>query len=487
MRNLILFLFLVRSGLCVDNRLYNHGACFVEVTQNDSTMYYLTWSSAHNSGWEHDIYHRLLYFNTDGTLYDVMPTKRYIGTGSDEAQEPVHCTKAKGSNVILSVWEDGSGSEAPNVRGQLHKSDGETLKENWIIAGGVGSQHSANTAHLEDSYVVLYADEAAPATKGAVVKAKVIDDSSGEEKQTIVFSPYDEDHWWPVSISNKAHTRTLVAWGNDGYAVMGAVLHKNADSVKVAAAPRDFLVNTQQYYYQLEWLDSFNQFLIVARHGAYENLTDSSQICLVDTLGNISKKSLIAGGIERESKMAVRFHAVDSTYSILYPTGKSSLVHLTIQKDGSLYSVVDSIVPTQNSMDWVSTGIWGECVSAVDGNNKINDSTKLLFIQNDTASNDILLQQISFDDAFWGKDISLISAQENKKLMVQLYAQKGVLYVPPYFKGKDYTIYSIHGKVLQKGILAQILQLPESLSDQVILVQINSERVSDHCFKVLVR
>ncbi len=136
----------------------------------------------------------------------------------DEAQEPVNATINGVNNQILTVWEDGFGADATNVRAQQHTTDGTIIKSNWLIAGGAGSQHSVNTVHLNDKFLIFYADEAPPSTGEAVVKGKVIDDGTGNESQTISFTPKNEDHWWPVSVRNTSNTRTLIIWGNDGYA-----------------------------------------------------------------------------------------------------------------------------------------------------------------------------------------------------------------------------------------------------------------------------
>ena len=225
-----------------DPRRFNHGVSIVTYQNAEAeSSYYLTWSSSFDNAWEHDIYSSTISFDSSGNITTLVPDHLYIGTGTDEAQEPVNATINTTNNYILSVWEDGSDAvDAPNVRGQLHLADGTIVKSNWLIAGGTGSQHSASTAHLSNKYLVFYADEAPPATSGAVLKAKVIDDTTGIETQSIAFTPNNEDHWWPVSVSNTSNDRTLIIWGNDGYATRGVVLYENDAVIQEVSPIQDF-------------------------------------------------------------------------------------------------------------------------------------------------------------------------------------------------------------------------------------------------------
>lgn len=141
-----------------DPRGRHHGTCIIPYTENDSVKYYLTWSSSYDVIFDHDIYNATIFFDANGDLTTLRPDNLYIQ--EYEAQEPVNATINHQNNQILSVWEDGMDADGPNVRGQLHLVDGTVLRSNWIIAGGYESQHSAATAHLNNKYVVLYADEA---------------------------------------------------------------------------------------------------------------------------------------------------------------------------------------------------------------------------------------------------------------------------------------------------------------------------------------
>lgn len=395
-----------------DARLHHHGACVVEYNDNN-IGYYLTWSSNYRYGWEHNIFNSIIQFDNNGDIEIVKPSGLYIGDSWDEAQEPVNATINAVNNYILSVWEDGSDDDHPNVRGQLHHPDGSIIKKNWIIAGGDGSQHSAQTAHLVNRYLVFYADEAPPATVGAVVKGKVIDDLTGEEKQTIQFSPNDEDHWWPITISNKRNTRTLIIWGNDGYSVMGTVLYQNSDTIALTQKPQDYIVNTQQYYYHAEWLEEISCFLIIARHGAYENLSDKSRICLVDTLGNNVRSEIIDGGILREAKMAAKWDKETKKYHLFFPSDTNDLIHLVINDSGFISDSVEHISDHEdlNNIKWVSTGIWSTFVKASDGNDELNGDYVALFIQNDTFSDDIQKIPVRFPISMF-HDVNIA---ENKK------------------------------------------------------------------------
>jgi hypothetical protein len=381
-----------------DPREFNHGSCIVEYKNiNDSIKYYLTWSSAFNNGWEHDIYNSTVFFDNKGNL--ISETQDQVFISSNEAQEPVNAAINPANNYILSSWEDGVDTDGPNIRGQIHTPNGTVIKSNWIIAGGTGSQHSASVAHLYNMYLIFYADEAPPSTGGAVVKCKVIDDITGVEKQSIQFTPNNEDHWWPVSVSNKSNSRTLIVWGNDGYATMGGVLYNNNGEIQQSLPPQDYLINTQQYFYQVEWLEELSKFILIARNGAYENMTDESQICIIDTMGNICSKATITGGIVREAKMAVKWSQLNQTYSVYYPSGLNDLVKVTIDNLGNISpstTLIDNHLDLRG-VKWPSTGIWSTFVTNVNGNDLFQNQYVALFIMNDTLSNNIIKVAVHLD------------------------------------------------------------------------------------------
>ncbi len=378
-----------------DPREFNHGTCIVKYLDNNNNKYYLTWSSSYPGGWEHNIYNSKIYFDTNGNL--VTETPDQVSINDNEAQEPVNSVINHNNNYMLSVWEDGSGTDAPNVKGRINLPGAvNAIKENWTIAGGNGSQHSAYTSHLSNRFLIFYADEQAPTgvtLAGAVVKAKVINDITGESNPLlpINLTPNDEDNWWPVSVSNSDNTRTLVVWG-DGNSVKGTVLKDNSGNIQMTSLQQVYLTNTQQYYYQVTWLDHISKFLLIARNGADNNITDESKICLIDTLGNITNSKLVNGGILREAKMIAKWSANHQSYSIFYPSGTNSLTQIFIDSTGTISSTSNQItnLPELSNIQWPSTGIWAEFIENTNGNDLFGNDHIALFIMNDTNSNDIV-------------------------------------------------------------------------------------------------
>jgi hypothetical protein len=430
-----------------DPREFNHGTCIVKYLDNNK--YYLTWSSSYPYGWEHDIYKSKIYFDTNGNLVTETPDQVFINT--NEAQEPVNSVINSDNNYMLTVWEDGSGANAPNVSGQINLPDGTIIRQNWIIAGGSGSQHSAYTSHLSDKFLIFYADEAPPSTGGAVVKAKVINDTTGNELQTINLTPNNEDHWWPVSVSNSDNTKTLVVWGNDGYSVRGTVLKDNSGIIEEVGAQQDYLTNTQQYYYQVTWLDHISKFLLIARNGANNNITDESKICLIDTLGNITNSTLVNGGILREAKMIAKWSANHQSYSIFYPSGTNSLTQIFINSTGTISSTSNQItnLPELSTIEWTSTGIWAEFVEDNNGNDLFGNDYIALFIMNDTNSNNIIKIPVRLDAEL----ITSLSLVDTNNTDFQIYPNpcKNSIYFSNEYLGLDYIIYSTNGKVITKN------------------------------------
>jgi len=190
---ILLLLILPHISFWEDSREFNHGACIVKyLDNNNNNKYYLTWSSSYMDGWKHDIYKSKIYFENNGNLVTETPDQVFINT--NEAQEPVNSIINSNNNYMLTVWEDGSDADAPNVRGQINLLNWTIIRKNWIIAGGNASQHSVYVSHLSDKFLIFYVDEALPATGGAVVKAKVIDDTTGNELQTINLTHNNEDN-----------------------------------------------------------------------------------------------------------------------------------------------------------------------------------------------------------------------------------------------------------------------------------------------------
>lgn len=446
---LLIFVSLPILSFSQDPRQFNHGTCIVKYDNTNTIKYYLTWSSAYNNSWEHDIYNSIIYFDTNGNLITESPDHKYIGTGTDEAQEPVNSTINSTNNYILTVWEDGNANDAPNVRGQLHFPNGSIIKTNWNIAGGLGSQHSAYTSHLGNKYIIFYADEAPPSTGGAVLKAKAIDDSTGNETQSISFTPNDEDHWWPVSVSNTSNTRTLVIWGNDGYAARGTVLYQNAQTIMQTGNPQDYLTDIQQYYYQIEWLENISKFILIARNGAYENITDESKICLIDTLGNLTHSTKVNGGILRESKMAVKWNECNKSYAIFYPSGTNNLTQVFVDQSGTIFPTSNQItnLPELSNKQWVSTGIWSEFVEDSNGNDLFDDKYIALFVMNDVNSNNSIKIPIHLDISLFCLPFGLIDTNNNE---LRIYPNPFTtsITLPNEFISFEYQIYTINGQIL---------------------------------------
>ena len=295
----------------LDPRARNHGICIEKFTNAGDVKYYLTWSSSFGVDWEHDIYNQTIHFENGNLIVDSPPT-RYIGNGADEAQEPVNCAidDENGGDIILTAWEDGSGSTI-DVRGQLHNSDGSITKANWIIAGGDESQHSAAVAHFSDYFLVAYADEAPPA-QHAMIKAIVVDDQNGTAVDTIEFTLPEEDHWWPVACDN-GENRVFVGWG-DGYEFFGSVIHDDNGSITVPP-PISYMYEIDQYHYQVEWLQEISRFIAVVKSAG------NSQVALIDTAGTLINDASINAPIIREARMAVRWNSFSSSYKVVYPTG----------------------------------------------------------------------------------------------------------------------------------------------------------------------
>ena len=472
---IIIFITLPVLGFSQDPREFNHGTCIVRyLDNNDDFKYYSTWSSSYNISWEHDIYKSIVSFDSNGTLITEIPNQVYIN--SNEAQEPVNSTLNKVNNYILTVWEDGSDVDTPNVRGQLHLPDGTIIKQNWIIAGGTGSQHSANTSYLDNKYLVFYADEALPSTGGAVVKAKIIDGNTGNQIQSIQLTPNDEDHWWPVSVSNSDNTRTLVVWGNDGYSVRGTVLYNNSGNIEQASTQQDYLINTQQYYYQLQWLEHISKFILIARNGAYNDITDESKICLIDTMGNVTNTSLVNGGILREAKMAVKWSECNQSYSIFYPSGTNHLTQIFIDSNETIISTSNQIInhPDLSNIQWVSTGIWSEFIKDTNGNELFGDKYIALFIMNDINSNNIIKIPVKIDIALFCTSLNLIDTNSNE-LNIYPNPVKDNINIPNEFINSEYEIYAINGKMIkQSTILTPKINL-SFLSNGVYIISIKGK------------
>ena len=473
---ILLFLSLPLISFAQDPRAFNHGTCIVKYRSNNAVKYYLTWSSSYNNGWEHDIYNSIIYFAPNGDLMTAYPDQTYIGTGADEAQEPVNSAINNSNNKILTVWEDGNANDAPNVRGQLHFANGTIIKANWNIAGGLGSQHSANTAHLGNKYLIFYADEAPPATGGAVVKAKIIDDITGNETQSINFTSNDEDHWWPVSVSNTSNTRVLVVWGNDGYAARGTVLYQDGPSVMQTGTPQDYLTDIQQYYYQVEWLENISKFILIARNGAYENITDESKICLIDTLGNLTNSTLVNGGIIREAKMSVKWNECNQSYAIFYPSGINSLTQIFIDPSGIIIPTSNQMgnIPELSNMQWTSTGVWSEFVEDINGNDLFDNKYIALFVMNDVHSNNIIKIPVQLDSSLFCLPLGVTDTNYSDFHIYPSPFTNSII-VPNEYINFEYQIFAINGQIIAKNTITKRELNLSFLNNGIYLIRIKGK------------
>jgi hypothetical protein len=155
---------------------------------------------------------------------------------------------------------------------------------------------------------------------------------------------------------------------------------------------QDYSTNTQQYFYQVTWLDHLSKFLLITRKEANSNITDESQICLIDTSGNVTHSRVVNGGIFREAKMIVKWSTNNKSYSIFYPSGTNSLTQIFIDNTGMISSTSNQMtnLPELSNIKWPSTGIWAEFVEDNNGNDLFGNDHIALFIMNDTHSNNII-------------------------------------------------------------------------------------------------
>ncbi len=350
-----------------DPRQFNHGIVTLPFTQDKELVWYATWASA-SSPWEHDIYRQTLHFENNVLLPDIAP-QRYIGNGSDEAQEPVSAAIAQ--NIILTAWEDGSG-DSVDVRGQLHRPDGSVIKDNWLVAGGEGAQHSASVSHINGGFLVFFADEAPPA-QYAMVKARVINDQNGTLLKTLTLTAPKADNWWPVSTDN-GNNHAFAGWGN-GDTFFGVVLSSASGNFTHTTA-YTYISGIAQYHYHVAWLKTLNRFIIIAKTG------QTSTACLVDLRGKAAPCVDNLPPIIREANMAVK----DTT--IVYPTGERDVAILQARANTitHIFTLLGDIHLQLKSITWPSTGVWARFIQ--DANNTNNQA--ILFAMNDNTSNDAL-------------------------------------------------------------------------------------------------
>ncbi len=396
--SIILFILLFANIFAQDAREKNHSMKTLPFIEDGVQKYYITWSSSSGSddGWQHDIYNQIISFTSEGEINFETDANRFIGSGNDEAQEPVNVAINPNNNTILSVWEDGSGSTV-DIRGQMHKSDGTIIKSNWIISGGEDSQHSPDVEHLDVVFIVSLTDEASPA-QTSMNEVRILNDETGEQIGSLELSPKEEDHWWAVSTSNNM-SFAFVGWGN-GEDFYGSVL--KADSNSVTKIERKFYIsNIDQYYYSVAWLDKLSKFIVVAR------VNNKSVACLIDTNGVRSNFTSISNApITRETKLAVWWDEQNNDYKISYTSSVRDLTTINISNNEITLQQINKDFLTEGN--WPTTGIVCEFVHSKDGKDLWKSDRKIFIAHNDEKSNNPIYYFQSVDD------LTDISQVENK-------------------------------------------------------------------------
>ncbi len=386
----ILYLLLIFSCsiFSQDPREKNHSLNIVPFIDQSIQKYYVTWSSSSgsNDGWQHDIYNQIISFSSTGEIIFDSTPHRFIGTGNDEAQEPVSVSINPKNNTMISVWEDGSGSTV-DIRGQMHKSDGTIIRENWIIAGGNDSQHSPDVVHLDGVFLVSLTDEAPPA-QTSMNEIRILDDETGEQISSFELSPRNEDNWWAISTSNNKNI-AFVGWGN-GEDFFGSVIKINADTVLITPE-RFYVSNIDQYYYSVAWLEKYDKFIAVVK------VNSKSVVCLIDTNGVRSNFTSIPNApITRETELAVSWNAQENVYNIIYTSGYNNLSVLKVTNSKiTLTQIISNVLENAN---WPTTGIACQFVHSIEGKDLWDLDKRLFVAYNNENSNNAVYHLINIGD-----------------------------------------------------------------------------------------
>jgi len=391
-KNKCTFLFLLISInvslIAQDPREKSHSMNVLPFFEEGIQKYYVTWSSSSGSdnGWQHDIYNQIISFTSEGEIIFNTSAQRYIGTGFDEAQEPVNIAIDPRDNTMLSVWEDGSGSSV-DIRGQLHKPDGTIIKRNWLISGGSESQHSPDVVHLNGLYIVSLTDEAPPAYS-SMNEMRILDDKSGEQIDSMDLSPKEEDHWWAVATSND-NDFAFIGWGN-GDDFYGSVIKATSGTTN-KTNPKLYLSDIEQYYYSVAWLANLSKFIAIVK------VNNNSIACLIDTNGVKTAFSSIPNTpITRETDIAVRWDEQEEKYQIIYTSGVRDIALLSVSSNTiNLVHIYQNILTATN---WPTTGIVCQFIHGVDGTDLWNSVKKILIVYNDENSNEAIYHTIVVND-----------------------------------------------------------------------------------------
>ena len=389
---------------------YEHGITLEEfINDRGQTNYYVTWSSSAGTPWIHDIFNRIIYFNTSGILETAQEDRRYISDW--EAQEPVSTSINSQNNYIFTVFEDGSDSnipdEAVNVHGQLHLPDGSIIRKNFLIAGGPDAQHSAVSGHIRNKFLAVYVDDNMGDNGISAVKIRVYDDQSGDSLQTLNLTPLTEYHWWPVIESTSNQNRALCVWIEDEENLNASIIYQDADSV--TATPHQRIMTGIQFVnHQVNWLEKLSRFVVIAKRLD----TNNSKLCLIDTLGNITLQRTVFGAVFQEAKPAAKWDQETASYIYVYPTGENDLNVLQITNDQiSLYKKIKGDENAElQPYQWKETGIWSKFVQDTSGNQSWNGQYILLLVMGNYQTDGVHLIPVHIDT-------DILSAIDTKELI----------------------------------------------------------------------
>ncbi len=372
-----------------DPRENSHSMNVLPFFEEGIQKYYVTWSSSSgsNDGWQHDIYNQIISFTSEGEIILNTIAHRYIGTGHDEAQEPVSIAIDPIDNTMLSVWEDGSGTSV-DIRGQLHKPDGAIIRRNWIISGGSESQHSPDVAHLNGLYIVSLTDEAPPAHT-SMNEVRILNDKTGDQIGSIELSPQKQDHWWAVTESDN-NNFAFIGWGN-GDDFYGSVIKAASDKITVNTNQKFYISNIEQYHYSVAWLERLSKFIVIAK------VNYNSIACLIDTNGVKSAFSSIPNAsITRETDIAAKWDKQEEKYEIFYTSGMKDVALLSASsKTISLVQIYQNIL---TNTSWPTTGISCQFVRAADGTDLWNSRRAIMIVHNDENSNEAIYHTITIEN-----------------------------------------------------------------------------------------
>jgi hypothetical protein len=373
-----------------DPREHHHGATANAFIEGGEVHYLAAWSSSFAALWEHDIYAQRLHFE-DGEVQPEIAPRRVIGSGDDGAQEPVNAAQVEG--LFLTAWEDGTGPTV-DVHAVLHDGRGRRLRDEWIVAGGPDSQHSAAVAGLASGFLVAYADEAPPA-EGAMVEAKLFD-RSGAERGHLELSPATGDNWWPVAIGDGEET-ALVIWG-DGERLWGSTIAFHGGGLQVQPAQL-LLSGIEQYHYQLLWLPEIERFCVVSKRWL------GSAALLLDRQGVVrARHELLPHPLTREARPAAVWVPEAQAYKILYPTLVHDLAVLRARAGSIGYAgeINGDIHPDLAPIRWPHTGLSGLFAVDLDGTDRWDNGGRevALFVGNRDEDNDPLYVTISLTPGF---------------------------------------------------------------------------------------